>query len=755
MKRILWFAVPACTLLLVWIVARFAPLPPMQSEPPVWTFYDRHGEVLFTGGGIEKPLPVSDFFHQAVVAIEDNDFYSHPGVDGLSVLRALWHNTRQGEVTSGASTITMQLARLLYLEDSPRTLGYKIRQVYFAWRLEHIYTKEEILNLYLEKASFGSGTVGITQAADLYFSRSPEHLSVAQTALLIGMLPNPSLYNPLTHPENALGKRNHILERLMDRGILTQEEYTYWRSEPLDMRPHIGTEIIAPHFVLWVKEQLQPHIDPSITDIRVHTTLDADLYRTIRTIASEEVARRHEHNLHNAATIVLENATQEIRVMLGSIDFFDADIDGAVNMAVRPRQVGSTLKPFLYALAIEGGMSPASQVEDVRRSIPTDMGSYSPRNFDVEREYGYVRFREALVNSYNISAVWLLRQLGLSAFGEHLHALHLLEHAGDIEPLGYASVLGAVEAPLLDLTTAYSVFVHEGTRVPPRFFTRVEDGDGNTMLLPEDITPDSENIYPPDIAHWVTHALSDAPSRWRSFSRGNVLELDFPSAAKTGTSEFFRDNWVVGFSDTFTVGVWVGNPDATPLRTSSGVEGAGPIWNKTLRTLHRDSPAGALPTGRQRTEYILCRRPYHQGNALDPSAFMEGAKTQTGTSEALHTGDSNNNLSSGNALNTQPCTETVTAFLTDAEYARLEVTAPPPYEMAFPSEGDIFFPGSQLLLQTRGGESAIRETFYWNGNITPARIPNLPVGQHTFWAEQDSVQTPPIHIQVEAVRQQP
>ncbi|NJP03690.1 hypothetical protein HC823_00135 [Candidatus Gracilibacteria bacterium] len=278
----------------------------------------------------------------------------------------------------------------------------------------------------------------------------------------------------------------------------------------------------------------------------------------------------------NASVVVL-NSLGEIEVMLGSVDFFDDQIDGNVNLSTAYREMGSTLKPFLFALALESGFSPADELKDERQSFASELGSYSPRNYDPHKEYGQVRFREALAGSYNISAVALLDKMGVESFYGFLQAIGFRIEKTPAET-GLALVLGSGESRLIDLVRAFQIFPQKGQLLPIRFFTSVEDAHENVLFGAKTFYPSSKAVVSVSTAEWIIHALSDKTARWSNFPQGNALELEFDAMAKTGTSQDFRDNYVVGASSQYTVGVWAGNADGTPMRASSGLSGAGPIW---------------------------------------------------------------------------------------------------------------------------------------------------------------------------------
>ncbi|HEY5714752.1 MAG TPA: transglycosylase domain-containing protein [Candidatus Gracilibacteria bacterium] len=684
------------------------PLPP-EHIAPSWTFYDRHGEILFTENIVQTQITqIPEDLKTMLVAVEDQNFSKHFGVDFVALLRATYQNLSQKEVVSGASTITMQLARLKYLPQAKRNLWYKIKQVLYAFKLEWHLPKETILEEHLQRIYFGNGTTGIAQASQRYFSKTPQQLSLGEKALLLGIIPNPSAFNPIAHPEISDIRKRLVLDRLKDEKIIDQDNYQFWKNEPIKISPEINHEIIAPHFVFWVKDQLShvPYTTSHIPkEIHVHTTLDKSLYQANLHIAHQEITQRlKDKNLHSSGVVILDNASGNILTMIGSINFFDKDRDGAVNMSTAKRQSGSILKPFLYALALEKGWSPLSEIIDEPLGYQTKEGQYNPRNFYAHQFYGRVRMREALVNSYNLSAVYLFNHLGVEAFEKILNALHLDINIAENQ-LGLGSILGSGEVSLLNLTNAYRTFPNHGQFSPYQFVTKVTDQERNPLIF--NTYPLSQApLFSPSTSDWITHALSDNQARYKLFGQNNILEIDRPASAKTGTSQEFKDNWVVGSTPQYTIGVWVGNPDGSPLHTSSGIEGAGPIWNKIMRKTHQDIAEKNFSYTSKRIPLSICRRPY---------------------------------------LDEADCAEKYQDFVLDSELHNFTKTKRPPLRISFPSDGDIFHPQTQLLLQAINTPAA-EVQFYLDGQKTDTFIPHLSKGPHTIWVESEHEQSEVITI---------
>ncbi len=719
MKKILFFIISITVVFTIFI---FSPIKQTNTET-LWTFYDRTGEILFSEkpysqdssekhkvngeareGALGQKIP--DLFKKGIIAIEDQNFYSHWGIDTISILRATKQNIEAGETVSGASTITMQLAKLMFLDSEKRNIWYKIRQIFYAIKLETKFSKEEILEKYISKINFGSGSVGLSSASNRYFSRAPKTLSIGEMAILIGSTGNPSAFNPLTQPEKAEKRKNLVLNIWEKRGIISNEENNFWKNKPIKLNITIQNKIHAPHFVFWVKNQIAPLINIVSKEIHVHTTLDKQLYQKLLNIVRHEIKTNEKNNnAHNAGLVAIDLKSNEIRAMLGSVNFFDKNIDGAVNMTTSKRSTGSVLKPFLYALALEEGLSPTDKIEDKLKSFPAGEGRYMPRNFDVEKEYGDVRFREALTNSYNLSAVNLLNKIGVKKFIKKLNEINL--DIGTKENLGLSAILGGGEESLLNLTSAYTSFPNEGTFEKPKFIIDIKDENGTSLLLPLNGPP--IEVLNKSTANWITHALSDKEIRWKNFKRGNVLEVDRPAGVKTGTSQEFKDNWTIGFSSDFALGVWVGNAQGFPLHTSSGVEGAGQIWNKSFRLIHKDSPEKRFTYNSNRKEVSICRRPYESSN----------------------------------------CSEKITEFLLPDEINNKQITNDPKFSISFPLDGDIFHKNSEILLKVRNTPENSEIQYFLDGSPVNNHLLQLSSGNHTIWAKNEEHVTDKIQIFVE------
>jgi len=500
---------------------------------------------------------------RATLAAEDRRFFRHPGIDPFALARAAWVDLRAMRLVEGGSTVTQQVAKRLM--ERNRSVSGKLLETLYALRVEHRLTKNEILALYLNLAPYGNQYAGAQAASRGYFGCSAANLTPAQAAFLAGLPQRPSALDPYTHLDSATRRQQWVLRRMQELGFLDAESCSKARAERLEIRdPHRVFE--APHFVERVVEAGPAPLPPVI-----RATLDLDLQRDVQNII--EVRRRSllAKGIHNAAVIVIHNPTGQVLAWEGSSNYFDADHGGTIDGVITPRQPGSALKPFTYALAFESGMTPASVLPDIPSHFPTGKEGilYSPRNYDgVFR--GPMLARAALAGSENVPAVWTLARIGIPRLLDLLRRLGLttLDRTADYYGLGLT--LGDAEVRLGELAAAYACLARGGRFVKPVMRLDSERSAGVRVL--------SERA-----AFWVSDVLADCEARAYAFGRGGPLEFPFPVAAKTGTSQGYADNWTIGYTRDVTVGVWVGNFDRRPLRSSSGVTGAAPIFHDVLQ----------------------------------------------------------------------------------------------------------------------------------------------------------------------------
>ena len=541
---------------------------------------------------------VSSPLLKVTVAAEDRYFFSHPGVNPAAVLRAIFQNLTSGRIISGASTITQQLAR--NLTHGRRTIPSKILEAWNALRIEKSTDKREILLQYLNRISYGNQAYGISAAARLYFDKKAEDLSLAESAFLAGLPRSPSTLNPFRNKKGAVFRQREILHRTARLGWISEEELARALKEPLHLIS--GREAFrAPHFCDFILQNVDTSRWTSISEI--HTTLDYDLQSLIERLTENHLAMLEKKNITNAAVVVIDNGTGEVRAMIGSRNFFDAHINGQVNGALSLRQPGSTLKPFTYGLAFDSGLTAATLLEDEKLQFQTPTGGYIPRNYD-RKFHGHVRIRKALACSYNVPAVAVIEHIGLERLYLFLHSAGFTSLSRGPEFYGVGLTLGNGEVTLLELTRAYSSLSRGGIFVGEKTISSILDP--HQTPLPLSPTPDERVLLSPQAAYILTHILSDNDARVPAFGYHSPLHLPFPCAAKTGTSKDYRDNWTVGYTSRYTVGVWVGNFDASPMHNVSGITGCGPLFRDIMLLLHKDSPPHSFPQPDDLTSAAIC-----------------------------------------------------------------------------------------------------------------------------------------------------
>ena len=604
-----------------------------RASAPSTRIYDRHGrllyEVLDPHGGAHTPVSLAQVPQACVdgtIATEDATFYRNPGVDTWAIVRALWINLRGGEILSGGSTITQQLARNLLLSPEERTeisLERKLREAILAWRLARTYSKDEILTLYLNETYYGNLAYGIEAAARTYFAKNAAELDLAECALLAGLPQSPARYNPLENPQTAQARQRVVLGLMVKHGYISQQEANLAASEELGFAS-VPFPIEAPHFVMHVRGRLEREfgLEAIYTQgLQVYTTLDLDAQNAAQRSVHyrlEQLADTREgqpsHNARNAAVVVMDPHTGEVLAMVGSPDYFDPRIDGAVNTTVTTRQPGSSIKPITYAAAFDPRLqtpNPKSQIPnpltaatmmvDVRTAFVTREGDpYVPQNYDYQWR-GPVLLRQALASSYNLVAVKVLDYVGIEEMTALARSMGITTF-DDVDRFGLALTLGGGEVRLLELTAAYGAFANGGYRVEPVTINRVEDNRGRVLKAWE--AAPGPRVMDERVAYLITDILSDNFARAPTFGEGSALRLSRPAAAKTGTTTDWRDNWTVGYTPDLVVGVWAGNADNEPMHHVSGVVGAAPIWHDVMETLLKGQPVREFvePPGMVRME---------------------------------------------------------------------------------------------------------------------------------------------------------
>ncbi|MFN4212989.1 MAG: transglycosylase domain-containing protein [Microgenomates group bacterium] len=550
---------------------------------------DRNGQLLYEIYRNQNRTPVSlknlpPYVAQATIAIEDKDFYKHRGVALFSgVLRAIKEAVIKKEI-QGGSTITQQLVKSALLTPE-RTITRKIKEIILALWAERLFTKEQILEMYLNQVAYGGSSYGIQEAARTYFGKDAKDLKLEEAAMLAGLPQAPSLYSPYNNPIAALSRRNDVLKAMRDQNYINEATYQKAKKTPLNIVP-LKTRILAPHFVFFVKSQLESLYGISKVEtggLKVTTSLDLNIQNEAEKILKEELEKIASLNVSNGAILITRPPTGEILAMVGSVDYFKAPF-GAFNVTLALRQPGSSIKPIMYSLALQKGFTAASIIDDspVVFNIPGS-SPYKPVNYD-GRFHGKIPLRFALANSYNVPAVKVLSQIGISDFINHARKMGITSW-NDPSRYGLSLTLGGGEVTIVDMATAFGVFANGGYKVALNPIIKVEDSSGKVIKT---LSPFKVRQLDPGIAYIISDILSDNFARQPAFGARSFLEIPgYKVAVKTGTTDDKRDNWTIGYTPDFLVVVWVGNNDNSPMHPylTSGVTGAAPIWNRVMSYL--------------------------------------------------------------------------------------------------------------------------------------------------------------------------
>ncbi len=609
---------------------------------------DRNGRTLYeiidpnAGRRTYVPLSrISPYLIAATVATEDKEFYSHPGVDLAAIVRAFWQNYQGGGTVSGASTITQQLARTLLFSSEERveiTYRRKVREAILATEITRRYSKDEILEIYLNENNYGNLAYGIEAAAETYFRTTSDQLTLGQASFLAGLPQAPAIYDVYTNPDLTMNRLEDVMvlmyeasqedgciyvsnnpEKICIDPVSVTQAVDEMRNYPF-LSPDI--EMRYPHWVNFVRTQLKSLYDPQTiyrSGFNVYTTIDPGIQDFAQEAIQKNLQTLQDQHVTNSALVVIRPVTGEILAMVGSADFSNESISGQVNMAISPRQPGSAIKPLTYLAAFEKGWTPATLLWDVPSEftpsgLPDDPGpTYVPENY-AGNFYGPVTVRRALANSLNIPAVKTLQFVGVYDDPATPQADGLISMAKRLgittltrPDYGLSLTLGGGEVSLLELTSVYATLANNGRYIKPVAISRIEDRNGNVVY--EYTPPVGEQVLRPEHVYLMSSILADNESRSLAFGRNSILNLPFQSAVKTGTTNSFRDNWTLGYTADVTVGVWAGNADYTPMENTTGLSGAGPVWasvmQEAIRQLTGNSPAPLIrPQGI--TDHVIC-----------------------------------------------------------------------------------------------------------------------------------------------------
>lgn len=557
------------------------------------TLLDRNGKAFFTfyQGKNKAFIPISDipkFAQQAVIATEDKDFYYHPGFSLKAIIRSVYLDLQSRDLAYGGSTITQQLVKNSLLHPRKDFLR-KYQEVILATEIDRRFSKDEILEMYLNSVYFGEGAFGIEEASLTYFGKGAKDLGLAESAFLAGLLSSPARLSPISGDKDlSLIKQKQVLQKMLGQGYISEDQKSQAEKKILVFSS--GDEelnSLAPHFALMVKDELLRRYGEDTvlrSGFRIKTTLDLDWQQYAEASLKRSVVRLSPNRVSNGAVVVMDPRNGEIRALVGSMDWFNNNF-GKFNVTTALRSPGSAFKPVVYAKAFEEGIiTPASVLNDQPITY-TIKGSppYSPKNFD-RKFRGQVLVRRSLSNSLNVPSVEIMNKVGV------LPVLDFAERVGitslkDESDYGLSLVLGSGEVSLLELTNVYSTFANQGLYNSPTTILKIDNKLGETIF---EYLPNPQPVITKEVAFLISSILSDSASRAETF--GNALNISRPAAVKTGTAEDFKDAWTIGYTPSIVVGVWVGNNDGSPMDNIAGSLGAAPIWKALMEKFLEGTP---------------------------------------------------------------------------------------------------------------------------------------------------------------------
>ncbi len=562
--------------------------------------YDKNKHLIyeFMGArGYKREVALNQLPQNAVLAVlatEDKRFYNHPGIDPLAIIRAVKNNLT-GHGISGASTITQQLVRKVSFSEAENPNKYlrKIREIITALRLERIKTKDQILEMYLNEMYFGNRAYGIESAANIYFNKSARNLTLAESVFLSAIIASPYSYDPISNYETVKSRQEQILLRMKNDGLITDDEMSSALGQAIIVdKLHTPQNTESYHFADYVLETAKgiPRAKTYIENgesLIVTTTIDLNKQKTFFDITKHNLKKLDPgHNVSNAALVLLNNKTGAIESMIGGVDYFDTGIDGSINMTQALRQPGSAIKPAIYVLAFSQDYYPSYVISDEKKMYVTKNGDgYIPQNYD-NVYHGNVNLRTALASSLNAPAVELVSRLGVDKFITTASTLGIKSYNKTDYDLAIA--LGGGEVTLLDLTNMYATIARSGNYLEYYAIEEITNDRGDLIYRHEPKNPKQVlGNDGPEIAYLVTDILSDPKARMLTFGEKNLLNLSKKTAVKTGTTSNWHDVWTVGYNKTYTLGVWAGNNDHSPMIDISGVTGAAPIWNAVFEKIYQ------------------------------------------------------------------------------------------------------------------------------------------------------------------------
>lgn len=567
---------------------------------------DRKGRPFFTFYEVKnrKFVPLSEIpkvVQQAAVASEDKDFYQHDGFSVRAIARSAVADLKEGEFAYGGSTITQQLVKNSLLTPK-KSLTRKYQEIILSRQVEERFTKDEILEMYLNSVYFGEGAFGIENAAQVYFNKSAKELTLPEAAILIGILPSPSAFSPVSGDlEAAIVKQKQVLTKMREQHYITRDQLNQAIQTNLTFSTNRDDDLnkTAPHFALMVRDELIEKFgeeEIARSGFKVKTTLDLDWQITAEQEVKNQVSKLHKNKVSNGAAVVIDVKTGEVRALVGSKNWHD-EKDGKVNLAVWVRQPGSSFKPIVYLAAFEKGLITPSTILQDRET--TFQGNYSPKNYDLKFR-GPVTVRRALSNSLNVPSVEVMSKVGLPETMEMADRLGI-STIKDPSQYGLSLVLGTGQVKLVELTNAYATIANQGAKNNPTTILEIIDKKNRTIYT---YTPEPTQVIAPEYPYLITSILTDKNSRREIF--GNTLDMDILAAVKTGTTENYKDSLTLGYTPNLAVGVWVGNNDERPMDRVAGSLGAAPIFKSLIQKFSEGNIATEFPKPERIVALTIC-----------------------------------------------------------------------------------------------------------------------------------------------------
>lgn len=564
--------------------------------------YDRKGRLLYKLYKDENrtlvPLGfVPQHLINAVISIEDKNFYKHHGFSPTGAIRAFYMNIKKPEELQGGSTITQQLIKNTLLTKE-KSIIRKTKEVILSIQTELLYSKDSILEMYLNEVGFGGPIYGVQEAAQYYFDKNVSDLNLAESSFLAGLPQAPTRLSPFgINKDLGKSRQKKVLDSMVQNGFISNDEAQLAYNERL-VFSNPKTKILAPHFIQYLSELLTKEYGEDLYSkgYQITSSLDLDLQSFAQNAINEELKRINKLNVTNGATLITNPSTGEILAMIGSKNYFDESVDGQVNMTTSLRQPGSTVKPINYALAFENGLSPSTLIDDAPLSINQYGETYTPTNYD-GRFHGKISLREALANSYNIPAVKILLQNGTTNMATMAQRLGITSW-GDSKRYGLSMTLGSLEVKMTDMAEVYGTIANQGIRVPLKSILEIKDSSGKKIsnehcdkyYYSKTFSCTPEFVLKPSTAYLITDILKDPIARSQAFGFNSILNIKGQEiAVKTGTSNNLKDNWTIGYTTDYLVATWVGNNNGDSMsNVASGITGASPIWHNIFQSITKD-----------------------------------------------------------------------------------------------------------------------------------------------------------------------